>query len=70
MDLKRHLPEGFDAPDARLAGAPVASRPHAWLGPSRLAQLGERRDARREGFARVMEKAFETRLGDKAEHPY
>jgi hypothetical protein len=32
-----------------------------------LAQLVERRDERRDGFARVMKKAFETRLGDTAE---
>jgi hypothetical protein len=30
-------------------------------------QLVERRDERRDGFARVMKKAFETRLGDNAE---
>ena len=32
-----------------------------------IAQLVEKRDERRDGFARVMKKAFETRLGDKAE---
>ncbi len=32
-----------------------------------IAQLVERRDERRDGFARVMKKAFETRLGDNAE---
>jgi hypothetical protein len=32
-----------------------------------IAQLVERRDERRDGFTRVMKKAFETRLGDNAE---
>jgi histone H3/H4 len=32
-----------------------------------IAQLVEKRDERRDGFARVMKKAFETRLGDDAE---
>lgn len=32
-----------------------------------IAQLVEKRDERRDGFARVMKKAFDTRLGDKAE---
>jgi hypothetical protein len=32
-----------------------------------IAQLVEKRDERRDGFARVMKKAFETRLGDNAD---
>ncbi len=32
-----------------------------------IAQLVEKRDERRDGFARVMKKAFQTRLGDTAE---
>ena len=32
-----------------------------------IAQLVERRDERRDGFARVMKKAFQTHLGDNAE---
>jgi hypothetical protein len=32
-----------------------------------IAQLVERRDERRDGFARVMKRAFQTRLGDNAE---
>ncbi len=32
-----------------------------------IASLVEKRDARRDGFARVMKKAFETKLGDDAE---